>query len=89
YNMSGIELITVGPLLETFLVSKVIKGSPAQRAGIQEGDMVLSVNGLRFPELNLGLFSTIMSRRPGKRIRMKIYRNGILFKKKFRLERIL
>ncbi|MEM9831994.1 MAG: PDZ domain-containing protein [Bacteroidota bacterium] len=89
YNMSGIELITVGPLLETFLVSKVIKGSPAQRAGIQEGDMVLSVNGLRFPELNLGLFSTIMSRRPGKRIRMKIYRNGILFKKRFRLERIL
>ncbi len=89
YNMSGIELITVGPLLETFLVSKVIKDSPAQRAGIQEGDMILSVNGLRFPELSLGLFSTIVSRRPGKRIRMRIYRNGILFKKKFRLERIL
>lgn len=89
YNMSGMELITVGPLLETFIVSKVIKGSPAQRAGIQEGDMVLSVNGLHFPELSLGLFSTIMSRKPGRLVRMKIYRNGIMFKKKFRLERIL
>lgn len=89
YNMSGIELITVGPLLETFLVSKVIKDSPAYRAGIQEGDMVLSVNGLRFPELNLGIFSTMMSKRPGRRVKMKIYRNGIIFKKKFRLERIL
>lgn len=89
YNMSGMELITVGPLLETFLVSKVIKGSPAHEAGIQEGDMVVSVNGLRFPELNLGLFSTLMSRRPGKRVRLRIYRNGIVFKKKFRLRRIL
>ncbi|MEQ9437967.1 MAG: aspartyl protease family protein [Cyclobacteriaceae bacterium] len=89
YNMSGMELIAVGPLLETFLVSKVIDGSPADKVGIQEGDMVLSVNGLQFPELNLGLFSSMMSRRPGKRVRMKIYRSGILFKKKFRLERIL
>ena len=89
YNMSGMELIAVGPLLETFLVSKVIKNSPAREAGIQEGDMLISVNGLRFPELNLGLFSSMMSNRPGKRVRMKIYRNGIMFKKKFRLERIL
>lgn len=89
YNMSGMELIAVGPLLSTLIVSKIIDDTPAARAGINEGDLIFSVNGRRPPELDLGIYSSLVSRRPGKRIRIKILRQGKLIKKKFRLERVL
>jgi hypothetical protein len=89
YNMSGMELKATGPLLTTLLVSTVVKDSPARRAGIQPGDMIVSVNGQYPPELTLAIFNQMMSVKPGKKIRLKIFRGGMIFKKKFRLERIL
>jgi C-terminal processing protease CtpA/Prc len=89
YNMSGMELMAVGPLLSTLIVSKIIKDTPAYRAGLREGDLVFSVNGRRPPELDLSIYSSLVSRKPGKRIRVKVLRQGELVKKKFRLERVL
>lgn len=89
YNMSGIELIAIGPLLETYVVSKVAKDTPADRAGIKEGDIVLSVNGMAFPELTLATFSNLVHSRPNKRVKIRLLRNGQILKKKFRLERVL
>ncbi len=89
YNMSGMELIATGPLLSLLYVAKIIDDTPAARAGLQEGDMVISVNGRRPPELTLGLYSALVNKKPGKRIRIKILRNGKVLKKKFRLERVL
>lgn len=89
YNMSGMELKATGPLLTTLLVSTVAKDSPARRAGIQPGDMIVSVNGQYPPELTLAMFNQMVSVKPGKKIRLKIFRGGMIFKKKFRLERIL
>ncbi|MGB3849365.1 MAG: aspartyl protease family protein [Tunicatimonas sp.] len=89
YNMSGIELKATGPLLTTLLVSTVVKDSPARRAGIQPGDMIVSINGQYPPVLTLAMFNQMMSVKPGKKIRLKIYRGGMIFKKSFRLERIL
>ncbi len=89
YNMSGMDLIAVGALLETYIVSKIADDSPAQRAGIQEGDTILSVNGAIFPELTLATYSNLVSSRSGRKITVRIMRNGRTMKKKFRLERIL
>jgi hypothetical protein len=89
YNMSGMDLIAIGPLLETYVVSKVTKGSPAYKAGMLEGDVVLSVNNVAFPELTLASFSNLVNSRPGKKINIRIMRNGQVIKKKFELERVL
>lgn len=89
YNMSGMELMAVGPLLINFQVSQVVKGSPADRAGIQVGDLIVSVNGKYPPELTLAMFNTMVSLKPKKKIRMKIFRGGRIIKKDFRLERVL
>jgi hypothetical protein len=89
YNMSGMELIANGPLLSTLYVAKITKDTPAARAGLKEGDMIISINGRRPPELDLGMFSSLVNRRPGKRIRVKVLRNGQVLKKSFELERVL
>ena len=89
YNMSGMELAATGPLLTDLIVSKVIKDSPAARAGVREGDVIVSVNGKYPPELSLAMYNTIVSLKPNKVIRLKFFRYGRVMKRKFRLERIL
>lgn len=89
YNMSGMELIATGPLLSLLYVAKITEDTPAHRAGLKEGDMVISINGRRPPELTLGVYSSLVNKRPGKRIRIKVLRNGQVLKKSFRLERVL
>lgn len=89
YNMSGMELMAAGPLLTDLIVSKVVKNSPAARAGVREGDVIVSVNGKYPPELSLAMYNTMVSLKPKKMIRLKFFRYGMVMKRKFRLERIL
>ena len=89
YNMSGMELAATGPLLTDLIVSRVIKDSPAARAGVREGDVIVSVNGKYPPELTLAMYNTIVSLKPKKMIRLKFFRYGMVMKRKFRLEQIL
>jgi len=89
YNMSGISLMAIGPALNIFIISNIIKPSPASKVGLKEGDIILRVNGIRSKDLTLSAFSELVHKRPGKRIRIKVYRDGEFLKKKFRLEKIL
>ncbi|MFP4505810.1 MAG: aspartyl protease family protein [Cyclobacteriaceae bacterium] len=89
YNMSGMELMATGPLLSSLMVAKITKNGPADRAGLREGDLIIAVNGRRSPELDLSVYSELVNRRPGKKIRVKVLRSGKLIKKQFSLERVL
>ncbi len=89
YNMSGMELMATGPLLMNYKVSKIVKGSPADRVGLREGDLIVSVNGKHPPELTLAMYNTMVSTKPNKKIQVKIFRYGRVMKRKFRLERVL
>jgi membrane-associated protease RseP (regulator of RpoE activity) len=57
------------------LVMRVIENSPAQRAGLQEGDLITEVNGESVrPERPLG--EIIGERRPGDRVSLTFLRRG-------------
>jgi S1-C subfamily serine protease len=68
------------------LVGEVVSGSPADRAGLREGDIVTTVNGERVHG-GQEMSEAIRSLQPGDRVRMTVLRNGRSFTVTARLGR--
>lgn len=85
-NLSGIDLKAKGSSLNVFEVSEVRKQSPADNAGIQRGDIVISVNGIVTKDLHLNQINALLNAKPGKKITLGIERNKIRYELDFRLE---
>jgi C-terminal processing protease CtpA/Prc len=65
----------------TLNVTEVIAGSPAEKAGIQAGDVLYAINGIRFSKKNHDAIKQV--KLPGKQVTCTIKRNGQ--DKKFKL----
>ena len=61
--------------LKGVLVSEVMKGSPAERAGLEAGDIILKINNLEVEGIGQ-LRNTIAMITPGTKVELLIYRNG-------------
>ncbi len=61
--------------VEGALVSNVTKGSPAARAGIERGDVIVSVNGERLSDSN-ALRNRIAATPPGTTVSLGVVRDG-------------
>ncbi|MCB9283724.1 MAG: aspartyl protease family protein [Lewinellaceae bacterium] len=88
-DKSGMQVIASGPDLKTFVVHMVLEGSPAQEAGIQAGDIILSINYSSFRFFDLDSIYHLLSRPEGKMIRIKVMRDGKKIKTTFRLRKLL
>ncbi|GAB6066193.1 DegQ family serine endoprotease [Aquifex pyrophilus] len=60
---------------EGVIVSQVVKGSPAEKAGLKVGDVIVAVNGKKIRDAR-DLQFTIMKIRPGTEITITVIRNG-------------
>jgi predicted aspartyl protease len=89
YNMSGIEFKAEGNDLRTFVVKSILEDSPADHAGIQPGDRVISVNGTQARYFNLSQLAALMRSKEGRRIRFRLQRDEDTFNLNFRLRRII
>jgi predicted metalloprotease with PDZ domain len=84
YAYSGIELYLIGNVI---LVGDVAKGSPAEAAGIREGDIVISVNN-NFTQ-NLNLYKVALQA-PNEKVRLIIRREDQpLIQVEFKIKSIL
>lgn len=86
FNLSGIDLKAKGSNLNVFEVSEVRKQSPADKVGIQQGDIVISVNGIVTKDLHLNEINAMLNTKPGKKIVLALERNKIRYELAFRLE---
>lgn len=89
FDRSGLSLLAGGRKLRTFNVAGVIPGSPADRAGLQIGDRIASVNGTSSSFLTLSAIIRRLEAKPGKKIKIKFFRNGQYQTAEFRLEELI
>lgn len=61
----------------TLIVVSPIKGSPADKLGIQAGDRIVKINGVSTKDLNLGEAVTKMRGRRGSKVALTIDRAGL------------
>lgn len=85
-NLSGVDLRAKGSGLDIFEVSEVRDLSPADKAGILQGDLVISVNGIQSKDLHLNEMNALLNGKPGKKISIVIERNLVRYQLQFRLE---
>ncbi len=81
YNISGIELIAQGPNYKQYLIEHVRENSPAAKAGIMKGDILLFINNFTTLDSNIGEVYSRLNRKPGKKVCLKIFREGETLKK--------
>lgn len=89
YDMSGLEVIAHGTELNRIRVTNVRPNSPAEKAGIKEGDIIKTVNGLSITNTSLNFITTLMRLKRGKKVSLRLLRNEEEVKVSFRLERMI
>lgn len=82
YSYSGLELYLVNGLI---LVGDVAKGSPAEAAGLMEGDEVIAINKNIGHNLNA---YKIALQRPNEKIKIIIRRDGLMREFEFKVKSI-
>ncbi len=65
-------------------VESIIKGSPAEKAGIEQGDIILELDGTPINSSN-ELQGKIVLRRAGETIKIKLFRDGKIIEKSVKL----
>lgn len=85
-NLSGLEMKAKGSKLDVYEVMDVRDLSPARQAGILQGDLIISVNGMPTKEMKLNQLNTLLNSAPGKRVRLEIERNKVRQRLEFKLE---
>lgn len=86
YNLSGLTVKAKGSKLNVFEVTEVRQQSVGDKAGIKNGDLLVSINGVSTKDLDLNLINGFFNLRIGKRLIVVLTRNGERIKTEFRLE---
>lgn len=85
YDKSGLVIFAFGQDLNQFYVKDVFPNTPAADAGILPGDIIKKVGIWKSRHLTLDKIVTMLQRKDGKKIKLKIERNGVEIKKQFLL----
>jgi S1-C subfamily serine protease len=65
-------------LREHVVIATVMPGGPADKAGLQQGDLVLAVDGADISERRL-MYEAVRSHQPGEQITLKVLRNNRIY----------
>jgi serine protease Do len=80
YRMIGRDVALLNNLPEGAFVERVIQNSPAQRAGIRAGDVIVSIAGVKLEDGKQDLARVISRQKVGDKIEIEVLRNEETFK---------
>jgi hypothetical protein len=86
-NMAGMGLRSAGPEFREHTVDFVDAASPAERAGLEPGDVLLEVDGRPAVEFTLPEFRALISRQQGRLLQLLVRRGDQTLSIPIRLER--
>ena len=89
YDRSGLNIITSGVSLNSFIVQTVQPHSPAEEAGILKGDQIVRVGLAPTSILNLADLQRIFQKKVGKKIHLVVKRDGKRLKKTLVLRELI
>jgi S1-C subfamily serine protease len=65
-------------LREHVVIAGVMPGGPGEKAGLQQGDLVISIDGNDVNDRRL-LYDALRNRRPGENINLKVLRDNRVY----------
>ena len=89
HDMSGMELRARGAGFRNYYVDKIIEDSPADMAGLTEGDEVLFVNNSSVNDLTISDIYKILQKGEGKEVSLLVRRKGQIVIAHFALKRLI
>ncbi|MEZ0609707.1 aspartyl protease family protein [Fibrella sp. WM1] len=89
HDMSGMELRAKGQNFRTYYIEKIVAESPADQAGLLEGDELVFVNNDSVNTLNISDIYKTLQRGEGKEVTLVVRRNGSIVVAQFALKRII
>jgi predicted aspartyl protease len=79
HNMTGIELMAKGADYHEFMIDKIIHDSPADDAGLQEGDRVMFINNKSSKDITISEIYKLFQKGEGKPLNFVVKRgNGLV-----------
>lgn len=87
HDMAGIEIYSEEAKPRRFYVSRIESGSPADLAGIKEGDEILTVNFTKTSTMDLDDLSKLLRSGDGKAVFFSLNRSGELLIKMIKLKK--
>ncbi len=89
YDRSGLNVIASGLQFNTLTVQSVLPKSPAAEADLREGDVILRVGLMSSNLMSLSDLQRMLQRKPGKKVKMVVQRDGKRLKKTFFLRELI
>ena len=89
FNSVGINILASGPEFTTYVISDVMKGSPAEKVDLRVGDELIAINGSPAFFKTVTDINTRFQGKSGTILTLLIRRGKILLSKQVRLKRIL
>jgi hypothetical protein len=74
YNVAGIEIVQIAQMINLCEVLDVWSKSPAEKAGVQRGDQIIEINGVRAFEMTVGEIRKIFETSSRRPLRMTLMR---------------
>lgn len=82
YQMISKQAAILNEVPQGALVLNIVSGSPAEKAGVQEEDIIVKIDGEEIKEDGNGLVEIISKKKPGQEVELEIWRNGETIKLK-------
>ncbi len=89
YDRSGLNVIASGPGFNNFIVQSIVEHSPASEADFRKGDEIVRIGLTPSVLLSLTDVQRIMQKKPGKKIKIVVKRDGKRLKKKIILRDLI